>query len=156
MNTHARRVKASRIAFWVVFFGVATGVLGFLLSTLVPTAAHEVRGVAVEATRDVNRVPSAPVTYQFNGLERTELVSEITVVAGEQVTFDVNEDGFPARGSWWLFLFVALIGGGLVFASALMAYAMTQDGYETRLARAQWRDRSEFGPRPEHFADRGF
>lgn len=156
MHTYARRVKARRIAFWVLFFGVATCLLGGILVSTVPTAAHEVRGVAVEASRDVSKVPSAPVQYQFGGVERTELVSGIKVVAGETVTFDVTEEGLPATGSWWLFLSVAALGVALVFACALFAYVLTQDGYELRLARAEWRDRDKFGPRPEQFAYRGF
>lgn len=135
-----RRERALQQLFWIgaVAAGVAI-VIGTFLAT-VPPPVSPVRGIATEASRDINKVPTAPVKYTHNGVERTELVPDVVVVAGEPVEFMVSASGLPEGRSWGamvFFTFAALVvaAGGL-----LLVWLIAGEALEQRMRRAEWRD----------------
>lgn len=138
-----RRVRARRVVVFSVFAALGFALVAFGVVSAIPRGVATVTGVAVESTRDIGRTPKAPIEYVFQGETRTEMVSHVEVVSGDEVTFEVNSDGFPDGGSWLLAGFLLVVGSAAVGLGLFAGWIFSVDGYEDRLYFAQAQDRAE-------------
>jgi hypothetical protein len=90
----SQRVLLRAILTTLVSLPAAIGLLTLptVAIALEASVASEVSGVAVETSRDLNGDAKAPVTYDYNGVEFTELIDG-EYIAGESVSFSVTSEG---------------------------------------------------------------
>lgn len=129
-----KHIRLLEKLFYTGLIAVAVAVTALVAVNNAPNGVAQVSGVAVESTRDVNRMPVAPVEYTYQGQTRVEL-APVKAVAGESVTITVTKTGEPTSRMWAtmiLFTFVTAVLSAMVVFAVIILFA---EEYFDRLAR---------------------
>lgn len=125
----------------LIALGVASfiGVVGTAIAVTAPVGLTSVTGVTVESSRDIHKHPEAPVTYTWNGVERTEFVA-VEALANETVTFDVDASGGPTARGWVLMLGISFLTAISWGAILVLFGTMFIDVLQRRIRWAEYRE----------------